>query len=295
MSKLYIYNGDEFRMELVCEICEQKFESKMGMDYLLKKYNRIICKNCSHRENMARKYGTYENYCKYVQQRIEASVEKKYGVKNVSQIKSVREKMKKIMNEKGFQEKRMTTLKENNKKKYGVEHTFQREDCKNNIKRSMMDKYGVEHPLQNSKIKEKAKDTMNAKYGVDNIMHDENVKNKVVSKIRNKTPEEWSKIALKRRKKYIVDGIGFDSLWEVKVYKYCKENNIEIERGPTVILSDGHKFEIDFIINGRLCEIKSSWYIKSQKRSELKKEYILQHNGFFISDEEIKDLSFLKI
>lgn len=280
-------------MTLVCEECKQKFESKMGYKYLLKKYNKIICNKCGRKFNAIKNYGSLENYYKYVQAKKTEAVKEKYGVENISQIPEVRKRANTSI--KKAQKQRMKTLKENNIKNYGVEYTFQRNDCKENIKKSLKNKYGVEHPLQNEQIKEKQKQTMIKRYGADNAMHVKETHDKVVNSLSSKSCKEWSEIASKRRKKYKYDNTSFDSMWEIKVYKFCKENKIPIERGPTVLLEDGHKFEIDFIINKRLCEIKSSYIISlNRKRAELKKKYILDHNGVFISDDEIKDLSFLK-
>lgn len=277
----------------VCDDCKKQFEAaESTLKQCFKDYGKILCKDCKHNIYILKNYGTYENYMKFLKERREAGMLRKYGVKNPSQCKLFREKMNKSIQE--AQDRRMETLKKNNLKKYGVEYTFQREDCKQHIKETLIERYGVEHALQSEDFRKKQSQTMMERYGVDNSMHNKDIHDKVLKSLISKTCEEWSKIASKRRKRYEYDNVMFDSMWEIKVYKYCKEHSIPIERGPTVLLEDGHKFEIDFVIKDRLCEVKSSFVeTLNSKRSELKKKYILGHNGIFISDDKIKDLSFL--
>jgi hypothetical protein len=77
-------------------------------------------------------------------------LEEKYGVSNVSQLDSIKEKRK------------LTNLE-----KYGVECPFSSVDIRNKIKKSLIEKYGVDNPLKSLEIKEKIKKSSNLKYGHD--------------------------------------------------------------------------------------------------------------------------------
>ena len=59
----------------------------------------------------------------------------RYGVKNIGELKAVREKIKKTCLE-----------------KYGTEYTTQSEQMKEKSKSTCLSKYGVEKPLQNETI-----------------------------------------------------------------------------------------------------------------------------------------------
>lgn len=117
---------------------------------------------------------------------------------------------------------------------------------------------------------------------------------------KNKTPEEISAIAAKRRKHYIYDNISFDSLPELNFYKYCKRVGYDIKRGPTLAFYvDGkkHHYNVDFIVNGALIEIKGdhlinedgSWRIpyknateKQQEIAKAKYECAIQNSVYII-------------
>lgn len=288
-------NKDKFSIEQRCEKCGTTFQSKMGPEWLLKKYGQILCRRCGHHANMIKKYGSEEEYQK-AKDRIYSGIRKRnyerYGVEWISQSDLFKERTKEGL--KKAQDQRMKTLKKNNMEQYGVEYTFQREDCKEHRKQTMLDRYGVEHPLQSEEFLEKSKQTTIERFGADNVMRNEKIKERVVQKLKDKTCEEWSEIASKRRKRIQYDGTYFDSQWEVKVWKFCKEHGISIERGPVVELKNGQKFEIDFLINGKPCEVKSSWISSIRpENTRLKQEYLQNHGGLFISDNEMKDLSFL--
>ena len=67
-------------------------------------------------------------------------------------------------------------------------------------------------------------------------------------------------------------GLTFDSTWEVKVYEFCKDNNIPIEYSPTIsykYMYDGQvwTYHPDFLINGKVYEIKGDHFFKYNESS----------------------------
>ena len=57
--------------------------------------------------------------------------------------------------------------KQTNLEKYGVENTFQAEECKEKTKQTNLEKYGVEHHSQNADVKQKLRETCKEQFGVE--------------------------------------------------------------------------------------------------------------------------------
>lgn len=89
------------------------------------------------------------------------TLQQKYGVTNISQLKEIKDK------------KKQTTLKN-----YGVENPAQSSEIKNKMKETCLEKYGVESTNSLSSKKDKIKRTIQEKYGVENIMQVFNVQEK---------------------------------------------------------------------------------------------------------------------
>lgn len=59
----------------------------------------------------------------------------------------------------------------------------------------------------------------------------------------------------------------FDSTWEVKVYEFCKDNNIPVEYSPAISYEyeyDGKiwTYHPDFLINGKVYEVKGDQFFR---------------------------------
>lgn len=65
--------------------------------------------------------------------------------------------------------------------KYGVDNVFQLESIKDKIKETILELYGVENPQQNKDVKIKAGNTNLEKYGVINVFQSEEIKKKIVN------------------------------------------------------------------------------------------------------------------
>jgi hypothetical protein len=118
---------------------------------------------------------------------------KEYGVENVFQLDTIKEK-----------------IKETNLEKYGVENPAKCEEIQNKIKETNLEKYGVEYGLQNREVKEKTKETNLEKYGVENVFQNDNIKEKSKKTRKEKygvefyssTDEYKDIIRIKNRNKY---------------------------------------------------------------------------------------------
>jgi very-short-patch-repair endonuclease len=131
----------------------------------------VKCDNCDHIKEL--KYYTYNRmtnndtepyYCNKkdcINKKREISLEKKYGVKNVFQLGSTKEKIK------------LTNLE-----KYGVENPQQNKIIKEKTEQTNILKYGNRNVFQNVDIKEKIKKTNNIRYGVNYPQQSEMIRSK---------------------------------------------------------------------------------------------------------------------
>ena len=144
-----------------CDICLLDKEIKY-VDFTKYGYSgsEYLCKNCRSKKN---------------------NIEK-YGVENVFQLDTVKDKSKK------------TKLD-----KYGVEHISQSPEIQEKIKNNNLVKYGAEHHLQNEEILNKQKSTNFQRYGVENISQLQEVKDKKYLKMSETSKEDKLKTILKRR------------------------------------------------------------------------------------------------
>jgi len=116
---------------------------------------------------------------KEIQKRKEQSMMKKYGVINPSYSDEIKNKISE--KNKANAGTRMKQLKKNNQKKYGVDNVFQLESVKEKSKDSIMNKFGVENPSQSDEIKIKKEETCLKHFGVksqnqDPIIHEKQQK-----------------------------------------------------------------------------------------------------------------------
>lgn len=73
---------------------------------------------------------------------------------------------------------RYEKYKQHNLKKYGVKNLFELKEIKDKIKKTNLKKFGVVNPSQNQKIKEKKIQTILGNYGVENPKQSEEIKEK---------------------------------------------------------------------------------------------------------------------
>lgn len=185
---------------------------------------KVKCDECDIEKKIMYKY--YKSYgysngdyfcksCKLKKNNME-----KYGVKNVFQLESVKEKSKKTnMDKYGVEyitqsDDIKNIIKSNNIEKYGSYHHFKNVDILNKLKESNIDKYGVDNVSKLSEIKIKKAETCNKNHGVDCIFLDPNF---ITNHIQN------------NNQKYGVDHyfkseIGKEKISEANIKKYGVDN-----------------------------------------------------------------------
>ena len=145
----------------------------------------------------------------------------------------------------------------------GVQNPFQSKEIRNKAKSTLLKTLNVENPMQSKIIKEKVRQTNQRKYNVDWAMQSKAIQEKSIQTnitnlgvsypmmsqdVRNKAILTCQKLwgvnnytqsyeyHKNKRHKYTSEkypGLTFDSTWEVKVYEFCRDNNIQVEYSPT--------------------------------------------------------------
>lgn len=198
----------------------------------------------------------------------------KYGVNNVFQLESVKQKSKQTRKDKYGDEnyRNMDKIRQTNLKKYGVEYFMQCEDGINKFKKSMNDKYGVDFPLQNEDILDKMRKTNLERRGVEWTMQDQSVidkyENTCINKYGCRRPNQNPEIMKKVHAKYTYNLINFDSAPELAIYIFLQDNQSKFEYQPKIsfVYEFNNKQHIlfpDFKINEILYEIKGDQFISS--------------------------------
>ena len=98
----------------------------------------------------------------------------------------------------------------------------------------------------------------------------------------------------------------FDSSWEVKVYQYCKENNISCIYQPDIQFiyeyqGKEHVYQPDFLINDKLYEVKGDQFFEGDKminpfdRSqdglfEMKHQCMIENNVVILKKDDINQI-----
>ena len=134
--------------------------------------------------------------------------------------------------------------------KYNVEDFHEIEDFKSRQQQGWMDKFGVVHPMKSDDIKKKVKD----------------------SHIRNwgswfSQTHMFHKLKKHKFHSEKYPGLTFDSTWEVKVYEFCRDNNIPVEYSPEISYPYEYDertwtYHPDFLINGKVYEVKGDHFFR---------------------------------
>lgn len=228
-----------------------------------------------------------------IQEKRKKTTLERYGVVCYLNLPEVKEKVSKYSKSKEAIIKRSKT----NLEKYGVENVYQAEEIKEKIKQTNLERYGVANIFQLPKVRKKAKKGVKSKVAVEKRKQTNISKYGVDNYVKS---IEYHK---KARKRYNYNGISFDSSWELAVYIYAIDHNMNIERAPVAIEYEHngiiHNYIPDFRINGKLVEIKSDHFFLDGKMInpynrleddifEAKHQCMIENNVEIWKYEEIK-------
>jgi hypothetical protein len=203
-------------IKLKCDNCEIEKEITFK-NYKSYGYNNgeYLCRKCKLEKNNLEKYGVKNVFqIKEVKEKIKETNLEKYGVENPSQSKDIQKK-----------------IKETNLEKYGVEYFLQSEDVHNRIKETNLEKYGVENVSQINSIKEKKINTCLKNYGVEYSSQSEEIKNKIKETNLEKYGVEHnlqSEEIKNKIKETNLGKYGFEvASKDIKIKNKVKETNLE--------------------------------------------------------------------
>ncbi len=217
----------------------------------------------TRKENIIKKYGSYEQYYNDIFNKVKETNLQRYGVQNVATLKETIQKAKKTSLERYGEEHYSKTkeyaerVKRINLERYGVPVYMQSEECKEKVKKHFEDTYGVDNYSKTSEFKQKFQDTSLRKYGVPYTC--------MLSEARNFSNNSKPNNLFAKR---------LDNL------------HIEYEREFSL-----ERYSYDFKINNYLVEINpfathnSTWGLfkeenKKDKEYHLRKSQIAKENGF---------------
>lgn len=153
---------------------------------------------------------------------------------------------------------------------YGVTTNIARPEVKEKTQDNIKNKYGSKEAFDKLRIKN-SKEALIKKYNVENNFSREDVKIKIKEKKnyiqeaekRKNTNIERYGTPMIGKNTHIYKGIHFDSSWELAFWIWCEDHNKKIERNLNPIISKTkQKYYPDFIVDGRLYEIKGDFLTK---------------------------------
>lgn len=250
--------------ELLCKSClstyvQSQFSSDKKTQIIEKKNNTII-----------KKYGSFENFEALIRTKVENTCLAKYGVKNSFCVEEFKNKAK------------QTYLK-----KYGTTNYAKTKEFKEKFEKTMLNKYGVKYTLQSNELRQKGidtriknegiyykqndvakcKNTKLMRYGNESYNNSEQHRSTCKKRYGVSSYSQTREFQEKRYKHYCYDNAYFDSSWELAVWIYCKDHNIDIEREPTYFdyMYDNktYRYYPDFLIENQLVEIKGDHLMKA--------------------------------
>lgn len=258
----------------------------------------MFCRSCMGKRNntpesMAlklkkaiEKYGSKEALLEVQKQKREEANLKKYGVKNLFELKD-------------FQNELNKKAKEVLKNKYGVDNPSQIEEVKkaNKLRWTPEMKKKQAKWFKSEEFKMKNVATCLEKYGVKNGGGSK----KAIEKIQKTKLEKYGIGHIER--KYNFNGETFDSSWELAFYIYCIENKLDIEHEKEVFEyyynGQKHYYIPDFKVGDVIYEVKGDHFFKGDKMinpydrskdglAEAKHKCMLEHNVVILKSAEIE-------
>lgn len=212
-------------------------------EYALKYLNAKIeyCEICGERSKWM---GThYSNVCG------RAECTHKLRVKN-NAMNDPSKRRKISETQKAFSDERKNVIKQKREnallEKTGYKHNWQNPECREKGLTTMLEKHGTKCGA----LTAKAKASIKEKYGVEHF-------------------SQSSEFAKKRRKKYVIGNLSFDSKDEIYFYSFVKACSFDIEVQPDIKLEyiyndKKHVYQPDFKVNEKLYEIKGCQFFEDK-------------------------------
>ena len=221
-------------IQFICKSCGKVTSLVIQTGKRRQNQRRLLCKSCGIKETCYTKYGV-SNVMKDKEtlEKLKQNFFEKFGVDNPQKLEKVRRK-----------------TKETNLKKYGNTCSLFGKDVIEKSNKTRIERFGTTYCLGNPKVREKSKQTSIKHFGVDHPSKSKTIKDKIRKHLR---------------KKYLYNGIAFDSGWELVLYIYLTDKNIsfDYQSGDSfeyVYDNVVHQYYPDFKIDGKFYEIKGKQF-----------------------------------
>ena len=286
------------KIKFTCIYC-----GKLGIRQMRHVYyiTDLSCPYCKQRNTLKSLYSNPENRLNAKLKREETCLQR-YGVKHVLQCDE-------------FKKKSEETCLRN----YGVKHNSQSDIIKQKVRehtdydliveksrQTCIQKYGVESVNSTDWKKQKIKDTIKSKYGPE--YESTSQLQFVINKSRFTRFTKWGSwnpptICKFRRKNIYMDGLYFDSSWELCFYMYYRDHNLYINCHTNdyftyVFNNNLHHYYPDFKIGSYFIEIKGDHFFDGDKmicpfdrsldqKFEAKHQCMLKNNVIILKSTDI--------
>ncbi|MCK9417277.1 hypothetical protein M0Q97_11575, partial [Candidatus Dojkabacteria bacterium] len=251
--------------------------------------NEYLCKSCKMKKNNLKKYGV-ENIFQLdsTKEKSKETCKEKYGVENISQNETIKKKKEK------------TSIK-----KYGCKHHLQNKNILNKQKLTNLFKYGVENVSQIESIKKKKENTCLSNNNVKFIFLDNDFKNKLKKLNLKKYGVEFilqstyikNKIKLTNKKKYGFDFASQSDIVKQKIklsnIKKCNDKTMKNIHNLIEIKNDDSTFLIKCEKCNKIFEINRYLYYKRKEYDTIICTYCNPINKH-VSGKELQLLNFIK-
>ena len=166
----------------------------------------------------------------------------------------------------GLQSTKTTMLE-----RYGAATTLQSPILKEKVQRTNLERYGSISPASNDAVKQKIVNTYTQKHGGMGFASESTKLAQQLTMLEkygvahNMHSHE---LTSKTRKKYVRDGIMFDSKYEIIYYDYLVANNIDFVFHPDTYFEYTfddkiRKYQPDFLVNGEFIELKGLHFFEN--------------------------------
>lgn len=288
-----------------------------------KKRNELLCSDCQKKQSSSR-----VNWDEVVKKTKKTKLEK-YGDENYSNYKKMAETQKKMWEDKETRDRLIKSRQQKSLEKYGTTHHMKNKDFCDNFFKGYEERTGYKTPLTSPKaldnlnkkyntnvtnafqikeVKEKIKKTKEERYGDSNYNNIEKMRQTNLE--RYGVEASWANhdVRLKARKKYFYDNKNFDSSWELSMYMYLKDNNIDFKYQPDIYFEYEARGKIrryypDFRIENTYYEIKGEQFYDKENDTFInpyneeendiynaKHDYLIRNNVKILFYEDIKDI-----
>lgn len=207
------------------------------------------------------------------QEKRENALMKKFGVKNVFQIPTIKEKCKKA-----------------HIKNLGVDHPMKSQKCKDKRVQTYRKNYGVDNPSQLKSNRDQAKQTTKDRYG------DSNYRNIEQQKQTNaKKTEEEKQAIIKKREEYNLKHYGVKtplqlhthrqsiSKLSIRIKNILDKHNIEYKSEYKISNNTLNRF-YDFQIKNILLEINGDYYHANPRKYHENDNIMIHHIQYKVKD-----------